>query len=103
MAVSEDRVNWRASLTNDFFCRGTLDGGMEKSQNCAGVYHRLCDDQGPTMTVVQTTTGRVFGGYATTPVSTKYTDTPDPMSFVFGFPDGKRTHSEVLPKRFLHR
>ena len=58
---------------------------MEKSKNCADVYHRLCDDQGPTMTVVQATNGRVFGGYATTPVGTRNTYTFDPASFVFGF------------------
>jgi len=30
----------------------------------ANAFHRLCDNQGPTMTVIKSTGGYLFGGYA---------------------------------------
>ena len=54
------------------------------------VFHRLCDLKGPTVTIVATADGRIFGGYASTPwqagTTGKYAD--DPAAFLFSLTDG---------------
>ena len=29
-------------------------------------FHELCDNKGPTLTIIETTTGYIFGGYTST-------------------------------------
>ncbi|KAJ4459775.1 hypothetical protein PAPYR_4171 [Paratrimastix pyriformis] len=69
----------RAGLTEcPLVLRGSRDGFE------ATTFHRLCDRLRGTVVVVQTTTGNVFGGYASVAwnaVTNKYT--PDPHAFLF--------------------
>ncbi|UJR29735.1 hypothetical protein I4U23_017283 [Adineta vaga] len=49
----------------------------------ATTFHNLCNNQGPTMTIIKSTGGYLFGGYASQPWTSAghYTNTPD--SFLF--------------------
>lgn len=57
--------------------RGSRDGAD------AGSFHRHCDDKGATVTVVETTCGHVFGGYADVPWGTN--DAEDDVENFDGF------------------
>ena len=41
--------------------RGSRDGWEAKD------FHRLCDNQGPTLTIVKSSVGRISGGFTTIP------------------------------------
>jgi len=63
--------------------RGSRDGFT------AAVFHEKADDRGDTVTVVKTTTGRVFGGYTNIPWSNSASQNmqKDSSSFVFQLGD----------------
>lgn len=46
-------------------------------------FHRLCDNQGPTMVIIRSIGGYLFGGYASQPWSTNGSYTNAPNSFLF--------------------
>jgi len=52
----------------------------------ANKFHELCDDQGPTITVMKSEAGKVFGGFTNTswesPASKKW-GKPDCEAFIF--------------------
>ena len=51
----------------------------------AAAFHRLCDRQGPTLTLIRDTDGNVFGGYAAVEWSSgvAWTNFRDPAAFLF--------------------
>jgi hypothetical protein len=57
--------------------RGSRDGFA------AADFHRLCDGKGPTLTVVQTPQGHVFGGYASASWNSASNYVSAPGSFLF--------------------
>jgi len=57
--------------------RGTRDGFE------ASTFHAKCDGKPNTLTVVKTTTGCIFGGYASVPWSSFALDKPDNKAFLF--------------------
>ncbi|TNV76608.1 hypothetical protein FGO68_gene15709 [Halteria grandinella] len=66
----------------------------EKDGFKASMFHQLCDDQGPTLSVIKSESGCIFGGY--TEVSWKEAQIDDaktdPMSFIF-----------TLDHHYIHR
>ncbi|TNV76678.1 hypothetical protein FGO68_gene15243 [Halteria grandinella] len=72
----------------ELLMRGSRDGFK------ASTFHELCDDQGPTLSVIKSESGCIFGGY--TEVSWKETQIDDaktdPMSFIF-----------TLDHHYIHR
>jgi hypothetical protein len=58
--------------------RGTRDGMNPNS------FHQKCDNQGPTVTVVRTTAGYIFGGYADKPWTSDADWTASDKAFLFG-------------------
>jgi hypothetical protein len=66
-------------------------------------FHRKCDLKGPTITIVYTADGRLFGGYASTPWSAgttgKYSD--DPSAFLFSLTHGKDQDRPGVPIKLL--
>ena len=48
--------------------RGSADGYTSK------VFHKLCDNQGPTLTIIESTTERIFGGFTNVPWTKKGLD-----------------------------
>ncbi len=73
------------------FCADSLLYLASRDGFFNNIFHHKCDLKGPTVTVVATGDGRLFGGYASTPWSAgttgKYSD--DPGSFLFSLTDGK--------------
>ena len=58
--------------------RGTKDGFL------ASTFHELCDGKGPTLTIVESEHGKIFGGFTSVSWSSlngRYL--PDPTAFVF--------------------
>jgi len=49
----------------------------------ASAFHRLCDDQGPTVTLIKSSGWYVFGGYAGLAWSSDYEDYECPSAFLF--------------------
>jgi len=65
-------------------------------------FHQLCDDQGPTLTIVFLETGHIFGGYCGGSWSSKYKWKPieAPGSFIFSITDGKGREPRIFfPKK----
>ncbi|CAF1928429.1 unnamed protein product [Rotaria magnacalcarata] len=60
-------------------------------------FHRLCDNQTHTVTIIQSKTGYLFGGYAQIPWSSRNTYQTDLKAFIFTLTNPK----SVLPTRFL--
>jgi len=58
--------------------KGTKDG------DTYGIFHKKCDNQGPTISIIESTDGQVFGGYASKSwdINSK-SDISDPDSFLF--------------------
>jgi len=46
-------------------------------------FHKLCDDYGPTMTVIRSQNGCIFGGFTTVPWSSSHQDKTDASAFIF--------------------
>jgi hypothetical protein len=73
--------------------RGSRDGFA------AADFHRLCDGKGPTLTVIQTPQGSVFGGYASLSWASAGSYMPALGSFLFTL----RNSQELRPKSLLCR
>ncbi|CAF1200424.1 unnamed protein product [Adineta steineri] len=54
-----------------------------KDGSDASTFHRLCDNQGPTMVIIRSTGGYLFGGYASQSWSSNGSYTNAPNSFLF--------------------
>jgi hypothetical protein len=68
----------------ELLMRGSRDGFDCKK------FHELCDDRGPTLTIVESTLGKVFGCYTAVKwasVDGKYL--PDPNAFIFSLTNRK--------------
>lgn len=59
------------------------------SDHCfsAKKFHQLCDNKGPTLTVVKSCVGNIFGGYASISWTTITKYHSDPKSFLFSLTD----------------
>ena len=57
--------------------RGSIDGWKAKD------FHRLCDNQGPTVTLVKSSAGRVSGGFTTVSWTSAYGDKTDAKALLF--------------------
>ena len=53
------------------------------------IFHRKCDNEGPTLMIVKTNTGHIFGGYNPTSWVSQFTYTGAKDAFVFSLTDGK--------------
>lgn len=49
----------------------------------ASVFHHLCDNQGPTLTLIRNSHNFVFGGFTTVPWRTDSSFSPDPYALLF--------------------
>ena len=57
--------------------RGSVDGFKPAD------FHRMCDDKGPTLSVVKTTGGEIVGGFTKIPWKSDGGDKQDADAFVF--------------------
>ena len=82
-------VGWCGGVQWKLLYRGSRDGFS--SQN----FHSKCDNQGPTVTVIKSTTGHLFGGYNADSWDSSGQDKTNPQCFIFtltnphGFPPTK--------------
>ena len=58
--------------------KGTLDGDTKE------IFHKKCDNQGPNISIIESTDGQIFGGYTSKSwIMNNNNFTPDPESFLF--------------------
>ena len=58
--------------------RGTEDGDTKE------IFHKKCDNQGPNISIIESTDGQIFGGYTSKSwIINNKNYTPDPESFLF--------------------
>ena len=73
-----DYIDKNKDFKFEFLYKGTLDG------DTYNIFHKKCDNQGPTISIIESTDGQIFGGYASKSwdINSK-SDIPDPDSFLF--------------------
>lgn len=63
----------------------------------ASTFHKLCDDKGPTICLIKSDSGRVFGGYTSISWKSDNSFYPDEKAFVFSLSD-KTVHRQYQNK-----
>ena len=73
-----DYIDKKKDFKFELLYKGTLDG------DTYDIFHKKCDNQGPTISIIESTDGQVFGGYASKSwdINSK-SDISDPDSFLF--------------------
>ena len=73
-----DYIDKNKDFKFELLYKGTLDG------DTCNIFHKKCDNQGPTISIIESTDGQIFGGYASKSwdINSK-SDIPDPDSFLF--------------------
>ena len=73
-----DYIDKNKDFKFELLYKGTLDG------DTYNIFHKKCDNQGPTISIIESTDGQIFGGYASKSwdINSK-SDIPDPDSFLF--------------------
>lgn len=66
--------------------KGTTDGDTKE------IFHKRCDNKGSTISIIESTDGQIFGGYASKSWNKNKSDIPDPDSFLFNV-NNKRKYS----------
>ena len=62
-------INWIREKINKNSLKFELIFKMSKNGTKADDFHKICDDQGPTLTIIETTKNKIFGGF--TPLNWK--------------------------------
>ena len=87
-------LNGKTTFNLELLMRGTRDGFSAK------IFHELCDSKGPTITLIESEAGKVFGGYtslAWMSYDCKYQT--DPEAFIFSL-SNKSIHLQHRFKNF---
>ena len=73
-----DYIDKNKDFKFELLYKGTKDG------DTYNIFHKKCDNQGPTISIIESTDGQIFGGYASKSwdINSK-SDIPDPDSFLF--------------------
>ena len=80
-----DWINKEKSFKFKLLYKGTIDGDTIE------IFHNKCDNQGPTISIIKSTDGQVFGGYTSKSWDkNQKTDVPDPLSFLFNINNKKK-------------
>ena len=76
--------------------RGSTDGFTSK------VFHKLCDNKGPTLTIIESTNERIFGGFTNVPWDKKSIDSvvQDIGAFLFSVDHFDFHYSDTSPGRW---
>lgn len=73
-----DWIDKNKSFKFQMLYKGTLDGDTNE------IFHKKCDNQGPTLSIIESTDGQKFGGYASKSWNiNNIRDIPDSESFLF--------------------
>ena len=90
----EKLLNWSGYKSMELLFRGTRDG-----MNCQN-FHKKCDNNGQTITLIQNNLDNIFGGYASIPWTShegKYFSAPD--SFIFTLTNIYNTEPTKFPNK----
>ncbi len=80
-----DWINREKSFKFKLLYKGTTDGDTIE------VFHNKCDNQYPTISIIESTDGQIFGGYTTKSWDkNNKNDIPDPDSFLFNLNKTKK-------------
>ena len=80
-----DWINNEKSFKFKLLYKGTTDGDTIKE------FHNKCDNQYPTISIIESTDGQIFGGYTTKSWDkNNLKDIPDPDSFLFNLNNIKK-------------
>ena len=72
-----DYIDKKKDFKFELLYKGTLDG------DTYDIFHKKCDNQGPTISIIESTDGQIFGGYTSKSWDINKSDIPDPDSFLF--------------------
>lgn len=73
-----DWIDKNKNFNFQLLYKGTLDGDTRE------IFHKKCDNQGPNISIIQSTDGQIFGGYTSKSwIINNNNFTPDPESFLF--------------------
>jgi len=80
-----DWINREKSFKFKLLYKGTTDG------DTIDIFHNKCDNQYPTISIIESTDGQIFGGYTTKSWDkNNKNDIPDPDSFLFNLNNTKK-------------
>lgn len=80
-----DWINKEKSFKFKLLYKGTEDGDTYE------IFHNKCDNKGPTISIIKSTDGQVFGGYTSKSWDkNQKTHVPDPLSFLFNINNKKK-------------
>ena len=77
-------INPEKSLKFELIFKASEDG-----DNCQ-TFHKICDGKGPTVTIVKSKNGYIFGGYLTVPFSSDRKAHTDDKAFLFSLSNMKK-------------
>ncbi len=78
-------INKEKSFKFKLLYKGTEDGDTYE------FFHNKCDNKGPTISIIKSTDGQVFGGYTSKSWDkNQKTHVPDPLSFLFNINNKKK-------------
>ena len=77
-------INPEKSLKFELIFKASEDG-----DNCQ-TFHKICDGKGPTVTIVKSKNGYIFGGYLTVPFSSDRKAHTDDKAFLFSLTNMKK-------------
>ena len=64
-------------------------------------FHKICDNKGPTLTVIKSSVGKICGGYASVSWKSEGGNTKDPESFIFSL-DSKTVYKPFRDESDLY-
>ena len=65
-------------------------------------FHNNCDGKGPTVTIVKSTNGHIFGGYVTVPFSSDGNSHYDDKAFLFSLTNNKKFPIKIKEQAVCH-
>ena len=79
-----DWINPHGILEFELLYRGHKDGDLLE------IFHNKCDNKGPTISIIESTDGQIFGGYTTKPWNINGSTSIDPKIFLFNLNNKKK-------------
>ena len=79
-----DWINQHGILEFKLLYRGHRDGDFLE------IFHNKCDNQGPTISIIESTDGQIFGGYTTKSWNINGNNSTDPKIFLFNLNNKKK-------------
>ena len=77
-------INPNKPLKFDLIFKASINGDTSE------IFHKICDGKGPTVTIVKSKNGHIFGGYLTVPFSSDRKSHSDDKAFLFSLTNLKK-------------